>query len=175
MILAGDIGGTNTRLALFGRGAEGLRIRFEKTFPSRERPSLESALEEFLSLHPAEITGPPSASPARCATGAARRPTSPGWSTPRAWRDACASSASASSTTWSRTPTASCLLGSRDFVTLNKGARNASGNRALISAGTGLGEAGLLWDGRAHSRSRRKAGTRTSPPATASRWSCSST
>ena len=41
-------------------------------------------------------------------------------------------------------------LGSRDFVTLNKGARNACGNRALISAGTGLGEAGLLWDGQAH-------------------------
>ena len=34
-------------------------------------------------------------------------------------------------------------LRGRDFVTLNKGARAASGNRALISAGTGLGMAGM--------------------------------
>jgi glucokinase len=31
---------------------------------------------------------------------------------------------------------------------LNEGERNASGNGAIISAGTGLGEAGLYWDGR---------------------------
>ena len=37
-----------------------------------------------------------------------------------------------------------------DFVTLNTGAPDAKGNAAVISAGTGLGEAGLYWDGRSH-------------------------
>ena len=39
------------------------------------------------------------------------------------------------------------LLEESDFVVLNPGAPNSPGNRALISAGTGLGEAGLYWDG----------------------------
>jgi glucokinase len=37
-----------------------------------------------------------------------------------------------------------------DFVTLNRGEEGAIGNAAIISAGTGLGEAGLFWDGNRH-------------------------
>ena len=37
-----------------------------------------------------------------------------------------------------------------DFHTLNPGEQNPQGNAALISAGTGLGEAGIFWDGRRH-------------------------
>jgi glucokinase len=37
-----------------------------------------------------------------------------------------------------------------DFAVLNAGAADAAGNAALISAGTGLGEAGLFWDGSRH-------------------------
>jgi glucokinase len=150
MILAGDIGGTNTRLALFERRGEDWRIRFEQTFPSRERPSLESTLEEFLAPHPVKITGASFgiAGPVRIgrceatnlpwvvdAKNVAKR-----LRLPRVGlvNDLVANAHGI------------CLLGSRDLVTLNKGARNASGNRALISAGTGLGEAGLLWDGQAH-------------------------
>jgi glucokinase len=36
------------------------------------------------------------------------------------------------------------------FVTIQAGAGDAAGNAALVSAGTGLGEAGLHWDGREH-------------------------
>jgi glucokinase len=39
------------------------------------------------------------------------------------------------------------LLEESDFVILNPGVPNSTGNRALISAGTGLGEAGLYADG----------------------------
>jgi len=38
-------------------------------------------------------------------------------------------------------------LESKDFITLHPGAEDAEGNTAVISASTGLGEAGLLWDG----------------------------
>jgi glucokinase len=41
-------------------------------------------------------------------------------------------------------------LSDKDFSVLNPGAPDAAGNQAVISAGTGLGEAGLYWDGKFH-------------------------
>ena len=41
------------------------------------------------------------------------------------------------------------MLAPDDFVTLNQGAAD-SGNAAVIAAGTGLGEAGLYWNGQQH-------------------------
>jgi len=41
-------------------------------------------------------------------------------------------------------------LDAKDFVTLNEGSEDAEGNRAVISARTGLGVAGLYWDGFRH-------------------------
>ena len=41
-------------------------------------------------------------------------------------------------------------LAPSDFVVLHAGAADASGNMAVISPGTGLGEAGIFWDGRKH-------------------------
>ena len=35
-------------------------------------------------------------------------------------------------------------------MVLNKGVRNAKGNKAIISAGTGPGEAGMYWDEEVH-------------------------
>ena len=150
VILAGDIGGTNTRLAFVDAAPGGMRILFEKTFPSRERTSLESALLEFLSLHRAAfarasfgIAGP--VRDGRCeatnlpwvvdAKSVAKRL--------RLKRVGLINDLVANAY-------GIPLLRGKDFMTLNKGSRNAAGNQALISAGTGLGEAGLLWDGKAH-------------------------
>lgn len=41
-------------------------------------------------------------------------------------------------------------LESKDFVPLSAGSEDAEGNRAVISARTGLGVAGLFWDGHRH-------------------------
>lgn len=41
-------------------------------------------------------------------------------------------------------------VGDDAFVTLNPGRSDGTGNAAVIAAGTGLGEAGLYWDGRVH-------------------------
>ena len=41
-------------------------------------------------------------------------------------------------------------LGDGDFAVLQPGHASPTGNAAVISAGTGLGEAGLVWDGRRH-------------------------
>lgn len=150
LILAGDIGGTNTRLALVDAAPGGVRVLFEETFPSRERTSLEEVLAEFLSLHPAAFTaasfgiaGP--VRDGRCeatnlpwvvdAQSVAKRL--------RLKRVGLVNDLVASAY-------GIVLLRGRDLVTLNRGVRNPRGNRALIAAGTGLGEAGLLWNGEGH-------------------------
>jgi glucokinase len=42
------------------------------------------------------------------------------------------------------------VLESKDLVTISEGASDAEGNMAVVSAGSGLGEAGLYWDGFRH-------------------------
>mgnify|MGYP003693965705 CR=1 FL=1 len=46
--------------------------------------------------------------------------------------------------------TALLPLAPEDFAILNEGTPEAEGNAAVIAAGTGLGEAGLYWDGKQH-------------------------
>jgi glucokinase len=147
MILAGDIGGTNTRLALVEATSDELRIVAEKTFLSRERTSLEAVIAEFLSLQSCDLT--------RASIGIAG-PVRKG-------------RCEATNLPWvvdsknvakrlhlkhvglindlEANAYGVAALQNKDFVILNKGARNAKGNMAIISAGTGLGEAGMYWDG----------------------------
>ena len=47
MILAGDIGGTKTVIGLFEETSEGVAVRHEVTYPSREQSSLEEVLAKF--------------------------------------------------------------------------------------------------------------------------------
>jgi glucokinase len=61
-VLAGDIGGTNARLALFEAGAPQAAIGepiFEQIYPSASRPSLDVIIEEFLAAAARALgTGP---------------------------------------------------------------------------------------------------------------------
>ena len=57
-VLAGDIGGTNSRLAIYdvpASGARGLKPIFEKTYPSRAHSSLDVIAEEFIAAASAAI------------------------------------------------------------------------------------------------------------------------
>jgi glucokinase len=150
MILAGDIGGTNTRLALIEVKNEQLQILFEKTFPSRERMSLEAAIEEFLAAHSCDLTRASFGIAGPVRSGRCEATNLP-------W--VVDSKTVAKRLHLKRVGLINDLeanaygiaaLQSKDFVILNKGARNARGNRAIISAGTGLGEAGMYWDGEVH-------------------------
>ena len=55
MILAGDIGGTKARLALFEPGSGRAEPAASACLPSAGHDSLESVLDLFLDLHPAKI------------------------------------------------------------------------------------------------------------------------
>jgi glucokinase len=53
LILAGDVGGTNTRLALLADGGED--PRYLEVYRSRDHSSLEEMLRQFVAAYPAEL------------------------------------------------------------------------------------------------------------------------
>lgn len=148
-VIAGDIGGTKTRLAVVEvRGTE-LRIEREATYPSRDYASFDILLGEFLSgletpVHAAfGIAGP--------VQGRVAQTTNLPWHI-----DADALQERfgfARCTLLNDLEATACglpALGADDLLTLQAGVPDASGNAAVIAAGTGLGEAGLYWDGQGH-------------------------
>lgn len=150
MILAGDIGGTKTRLAYVDVDRGHLTLVAEDTFPSREHPSLESVLAQFVSAHRLPVAracfgvaGP--VRNGRCkATNLPwvvdARQVAPrlGLETVLVINDLEASAYGIA------------VLAPKDFAVLSEGVPDVTGNAALIAAGTGLGQAGLYWDGAQH-------------------------
>jgi glucokinase len=151
-ILAGDIGGTNTRLALFETSRHNpLLATLEQTYSSTAHPSIESILELFIKQHKLPrieracfgLAGP--VINQVCET------------TNLPWRVAATqiNQKFGFNSTWLLNDLEANAWGietlsTADLHTLNPGASNPSGNRSIISAGTGLGEAGLYWDGDAY-------------------------
>lgn len=148
MILAGDVGGTKSRLAIFdeGPGPSGLKTHLEDTFPSRDYPSLEEVVEDFLSNPTAEsvrgqlhtacfgVAGPvvddrvkASNLPWTVEVSALKRATG-------IQRILLVNDLEA-------TVYGVLVLESDDLERLNECRPEPGGTRALIAAGTGLGEA----------------------------------
>jgi glucokinase len=150
MILAGDIGGTSTRLAFCEMEGERLKLVAEQTYPSRAHRGLDEIVEAFVSARglPVEracfgIAGPVRAGRVEASNlawvvEAARLARGLGLETVSLINDLEANAYGIAA------------LEAKDFLALNEGAPGAVGNAAVISAGTGLGEAGLYWDGRQH-------------------------
>jgi glucokinase len=150
MILAGDIGGTNTRLALIDATDGELKIVAEKTFPSRERTSLEAAIAEFLSIHSSTLTRASFGIAGPVRNGRCEATNLPWVVDSKNVAKRLHLKHVGLINDLEANAYGINVLQSKDFVILNKGARNATGNMAIISAGTGLGEAGMYWDGKAH-------------------------
>jgi glucokinase len=147
-VLVGDIGGTNTRLAIIDVVKGHFNFLAEETFPSREEPSLESALRKFLSNPIRPIT--------RACLGVAG-PVREGRceATNLPWVIDSQKIALQFNlprvgliNDWEAGAYGIAVLETKDFEILNQGTPDARGNRAIISAGTGLGEAVLYWDER---------------------------
>ncbi len=150
MILAGDIGGTNARLGVFDPNSGALREVASETFPSRQYKSLEEIVAKFAAAHPANLTHAcfGIAGPVRNGKAEASN---------LAWVVDASSLAKAARVSHLRlindleaNAYGIGALNEKDFTVLNPGARDAEGNAAVIAAGTGLGEAGLFWDGKRH-------------------------
>ena len=148
MILAGDIGGTNTRLAFFEGPPDRLQpVRIE-IFPSAEFSGLAEIVRKFIGEQPQAVDAVCFGVPGVVINGRVE-PVNLPWAV-----DArqMAADLGLSSITLINDLFANAhgiaLLEETDFVVLNPGVPSGTGNRALISAGTGLGEAGLFADGR---------------------------
>lgn len=150
MILAGDIGASRVRLAAFqAEGNQFLRI-FEKTYKSQEHAGLAELVNDFVMsesilVHSAcfGVAGP--------VRGGKSKISNLEWII-----DAreLASQLKLGSVGLINDLEAYAYgidaLESKDFETLSEGAEDAEGNRVVISARTGLGIAGMFWDGFRH-------------------------
>lgn len=150
IILAGDIGGTKSNLAIFKVVADTLTIERNHRFPSAGYPGLNSILREFLGGEKRPILAACFGVPGPVKHGRAR-PTNLTWGV-----DAAEISEEF------QIPYVSILndleanaygiaeLKPDDFAVIQEGAPDAEGNRCVVSPGTGLGEGGLFWDGKRH-------------------------
>ena len=150
MILAGDIGGTKTTLAIVDVTGERLNIITEQKYSSRDHANLDEIIDKFdaaceLSVDHAcfGIAGP--VKNGRCTA------TNLPWVVDA--RDLSKKFGFQSVdliNDLEATAYGVAALDVDDFVILNRGGDNPTGNAAIIAAGTGLGEAGFYWDGRQH-------------------------
>ena len=147
VVLAGDVGGTKTRLGLFSISKDKYHLLFEKTFPSKQYKGLEIMVKEFLGDNRIAsacfgVAGPVSNKRVRTTNLPWVIDTKTlqkilGLQKVELINDLVANAYGISA------------LNKRDFETLNTG-KKREGNAALLSAGTGLGFAGLFWNGEDH-------------------------
>jgi glucokinase len=150
VILAGDVGGTNTRLALFAADGERLRLRHEGRFLNAGRDGLAAIVEEFLALH-----GQRPELACFGVAGPVRQGRVLGTNLPWTVDAAALAGRFGLDRVWvindlEANAYGIATLEAGDLLLLQRGAGDAAGNAAVISPGTGLGEAGLFWDGRRH-------------------------
>lgn len=147
MLLAGDIGGTKTNLAIFSLDGEPRVPLAEATFPSGQYESLEALVAEFLSRNNVTIERASFGIAGPVVAGQAKVTNLP-WSMdeqrlqkalhiPKVYLlndlDAMAHGVP--------------FLKPEDLHTLNTGKAVPDGTLAVIAPGTGLGEAFLTWEG----------------------------
>jgi len=150
MILAGDIGGTNARLALFDVQNGAYKLVSGSVFPSRQYRGLDEIVTKFVSdgeLHP-NLACFGVAGPVR--NGKVETSNLP-WvvDSKRLASELRLPSAilinDLEANAWGI-----AALQPDDVVVLNQVKDAPVGNKAVIAAGTGLGEAGMYWDGSKH-------------------------
>lgn len=158
MILAGDVGGTNTRLGLFRVAGRKLRPIELATFLSQQSGSLEAIVKSFLSGRRERVRA--------CAVGVAgpvvngrsgivnlKWPVDARKLARAAGLDRAHVLNDLEAAAWGV-----LQLPSRAMVSLTPGLRPSAGNAAVIAAGTGLGMAILFWDGKRHIPSATEGG-----------------
>jgi glucokinase len=147
MLLAGDIGGTKTRLAVFSPEA-GLRAPLaETTVPSAHYPGLEALVREFLAQARLPVERAIFGVPGPVVAGQATITNLPWVLDERQLQEALNLSSVRLLNDLAAIARAVPFLEPADLHTLNEGQPTPGGAMAVIAPGTGLGEAFLTWDG----------------------------
>jgi glucokinase len=150
MILAGDIGGTNARLAFFDVLNGHYSLVSASVFPSREYAGLDQIVTQFVdasAVHPTYacfgIAGP-------VTNGRVETSNLPWIIESKRLADELNIEKAVLINDLEATAWGIGALTSKDVVALNEVKAQPVGNQAVIAAGTGLGEAGMYWDGATH-------------------------
>lgn len=156
-VLAGDIGGTKTYLALFSLDSGQLRLERRAAFTNAGFSGAEAVLDEFMAGQGGRVDA--AALGVACPVVSGRCVlTNLGWTVDAAALGARLGLREAALVNdlaaigWGLP-----LLSPTDFHVLQQGSP-LTGNAALIAAGTGLGETILFWDGSAHLPSASEGG-----------------
>lgn len=148
MILAGDIGGTKTNLALFEEAATGEISKIEeRTFASKDYAGLEAVIVEFINGRKLPIEAGAFGVAGPVVDGVSRITQLPWIISSASLRDCVGGSDVWLINDLEATAYGVPSLKEEQLVTLHTGQRASGGNIAIIAAGTGLGEAALIWDG----------------------------
>src|SRR5260370_41457010 len=150
MILAGDIGGTNTRLALFEGEPGALKPIVIDVFPSGEHGGLEEIAEGFIAAYRPPLTRASFGIDGPIRNGVSGMPNLPWVINAAHVADRLKLKSVRLLNDLEANAYGIAELGVADLEVLTEGTPGQEGNQALISAGTGLGEAGLLFNGTAH-------------------------
>ena len=148
-ILAGDIGGTNARLALFDVKNGNFNLVSLTIFPSRQYSGLDEIVKEFVAKSPSKpsqacfgIAGP-------VTNGRVEASNLPWVIEAKRLADELHIHEALLINDLEATGWGVGALAPEHLVALNQ-ISSIPGNQAVIAAGTGLGEAGLYWDGQRH-------------------------
>ena len=148
MILAGDVGGTKVHLALYDFINGKLEYSRDKQYPAKSYSGLEEIVKEFLGAE--KVTAACFGVPGPVRNGRLRLTNLP-WTL-----DSVELSTSLEIqhvfliNDLEANGYGIAELTAEQIFTLSEGDASQMGNRALIAAGTGLGEAFLVWNGHGH-------------------------
>src|SRR5512138_1718843 len=148
LVLAGDIGGTKTSLALFSINDDKLRMETEHNFPSKKYSGLVPILDEFSVRNNKSIDAACFGVAGPVVDGHVKTTNLPWVIDSQVLRQALRVDTVYLLNDLEAAAYGVFTLDNEEFYTLNEGTMHSTGNKALIAAGTGLGQAILYDDGR---------------------------
>jgi glucokinase len=143
LVLAGDVGGTNARLALFEARPEGPSLRLLETLSSRAHATFDEILRAFRARHPEPVEAACVGIAGPVVDGRVAASNLPWTVDGRVLAGVLGLPRAELINDLEANAYGLAALGPDDVATLREGEADAAAGGALISAGTGLGEAGL--------------------------------
>ena len=151
MILAGDVGGTKVHLALYNFEGGRLKPVRDEKFPATEFPTLDAVVAVFLAdADRTQIVAECFGCPGPVHDGRLKLTNLPWTLDQREMAKSLAIQHIFLINDLEANGYGIPELAPESIVTLHEGDATAVGHRGLIAAGTGLGEALLIWDGKQH-------------------------
>ncbi|MGA2848498.1 MAG: glucokinase [Terracidiphilus sp.] len=148
MILAGDVGGTKVHLGLYDFTEGKLKCARDKQYPAKEYSGLEEIVKEFLGAD--TVSAACFGVPGPVRDGRLRLTNLPWTLDSRELAAGLAINHVFLINDLEANGYGVAELSADQIFTLSEGDASQIGNRALIAAGTGLGEGILAWNGRIH-------------------------